>query len=227
MVKLSIIIITLNEEEWIRVILNSLKNQTFQDFEVIVADFNSIDNTRKIAKEFGCKITDGGKWSVGRNNGVKLANANYLLFLDADCYLPPNFLEENLKEFINSKKGTGTVPLKPISLKSFDKTFFKLYDYWSILMSKFSPHCAGCGIFALKKVFNKIGGFDEKVIFAENHEFSNRAKPYGFIILPREMYTSVRRMDDMGRFKFVWSYIYSGLYRLFNKEIKKELFKYD
>ena len=41
-------------------LLDSIQNQTFKDYEIIVADADSKDNTRKIAKEFGCRIVEGG-----------------------------------------------------------------------------------------------------------------------------------------------------------------------
>ena len=76
-------------------------------------------------------------------------------------------------------------------------------------------------------MFNKVGGFDENIVFAEDHALALKTLQDGFIILPRHMYTSVRRMDKDGRFKFVCKYIYSGLYRIFYKEITRELFEYD
>lgn len=225
--KLSCIIITLNEEEWLPKLLDSLKSQSFQDFEIIVADYNSKDKTREIAKEYGCRVVRGGTYSSGRNNGAKAAKADYLLFLDADCILPQDFLLVNYYVFERIGAGTATVPLLPISDRRIDKILYKTYDYWSRLMYWFSPHCAGCGIFAKKEIFKKIGGFNEKIVFAENHDFTRRAKKYGFVILPRPIYTSVRRLDKDGRFKFAIKYLYAGLYRLFYKEIDKELFKYN
>ncbi len=225
--ELSCIIITLNEEKYLPLLLESLKKQTFHNIETIVADFHSKDKTREIAKRYGCRVTLGGNYTVGRNNGARIARADYLLFLDADSTLPENFLEVNFTKFKESGKGTGTVPVKPLSDKLVDKAFFGFYNLWSYLMSGFSPHCAGCGIFARKDVFDAIGGFDEKVVFAENHDFTRRAKDYGFIILPVPMYTSVRRMEKEGRFKFMAKYVYSGLYRLFYKEIDREIIKYE
>lgn len=225
--ELSCIIIALNEEKYLPKLLKSLKKQTFKNFEIIVADYNSTDKTREIARRYGCRITRGGNYSVGRNNGAKVARGKYFLFLDADSSLPRNFLEVNFKVFKESGKGTGTVPLKPLSERYFDKVFFKLYDYWSRAMSRISPHCAGCGIFVKKDIFKKVEGFDERVVFAENHDFTRRAKKYGFITLPEYMYTSVRRMDKEGRLKFVIKYVYAGLYRLFKQEITKEIFEYE
>ena len=188
---------------------------------------NSTDNTRRIAKRYGCEVIQGGDYCVGRNNGGYSAKAPYLLFLDADCELPEDFIEVNLKAFIKSKKGCGTTTVKPLSKRYFDKTFFWIYDRYSRMIQYISPHCCGGSIWVKRSTFNKIGGFDENIKFAENHDLTRRGKPYGFIILPRHMYTSVRRLDKDGRFKFVFKYIYAGLYRIFYKEINQELFEYD
>jgi len=224
---LSIVIISLNEEKHLPILLESLKKQTFKDFEIILADNHSIDKTREIAKSHGCIITDGGNWTIGRNKGAKLAKADYILFLDADSYLPSKFLEINFPIFQKSKAGSGTVHLKPLSKKPFDIFFYKLYDIWSIIMSRFSPHCAGCGFIVKTEIFKKLGGLNEKLIFAEHHDFTRRAKKYKFIILPHPMHTSVRRMDKDGRLKFIGKYIYAGLYRLFYKEIDNQIIKYE
>ena len=48
---ISIVIPTLNEEKYLSKLLKSIKNQTFKDYEIIVSDNNSKDNTKKIAKK--------------------------------------------------------------------------------------------------------------------------------------------------------------------------------
>lgn len=58
--KLSIIIPTYNEEEYLPKLLEGIKSQDFEDYEIIVADANSTDKTREIAEVYGCKIVDGG-----------------------------------------------------------------------------------------------------------------------------------------------------------------------
>lgn len=224
--ELSIIIITLNEQVLLPRLLESIKQQDYKNYEIIVADYNSKDRTREIAKGYKCKITDGGGYSTGRNNGARIAKGEYLLFLDADSYLPNDYLRVNLMKLKFSKKSFGTTNVKPISNKYFDRFFFEFYNLFQIITSFFSPHCVGASIFVRKNVFDKVGGFDESIIFAENHQFSKKCKPFGFIILPIPIYTSVRRLDKEGRFKFFIKYIYSGLYRILYKEIDKELFEY-
>ena len=55
---LSIIIPTYNEEEYLPVLLESIKQQDFSDYEIIVADADSKDNTVKIAEEYGCIVVE-------------------------------------------------------------------------------------------------------------------------------------------------------------------------
>lgn len=225
--ELSCIIITKNEEKYLPILLKSLKKQTYKNFEIIVADFNSKDKTRIIAKKYGCKIVSGGKASKARNNGARVSKGKYLLFLDADSRLPENFIETNLNEFIKSGKGIGTVEVRPDSNKLVYIIFYKIYDLWVRLLSKIIPHSAGCSIFTTKKVFKKIKGFDESVIFAEDHDYAKRAKKYGFIILPIHIYTSIRRFEKEGLLKVAFKIVYGGFFRIFIKEVDKPLFKYE
>ena len=94
-VMLSVIIPTYNEENYLGVLLECLKNQTFRDFEVIVADADSKDKTREIAKKTDTKIVKGGRQAFGRNNGAKSARGDILVFMDADLSFDNEFLIGN------------------------------------------------------------------------------------------------------------------------------------
>ena len=113
----SIIIPTYNEEEYLPVLLESIKEQDFDDYEVIVADANSTDRTREIAEEYGCIVVDGGLPGVGRNNGAKVAKGEYLLFLDSDLQLTEDYLRDVLYEFQIENVGIGITQMKPLSNK--------------------------------------------------------------------------------------------------------------
>ena len=97
--KFSIIIPTYNEEEYLPKLLESIKSQDFTDYEVIVADAQSNDNTREIAKEYGCIVVEGGLPGVGRNKGAEVAKGEVLLFLDSDLELTKNYLANVIEEF--------------------------------------------------------------------------------------------------------------------------------
>ncbi len=227
---LSIIIITKNEEKYLPKLLESLKNQTFKDYEIIVSDANSTDKTREIAKQHGCKIVEGGLPAKGRNNGAKEAKHNLLLFLDSDVVLPSNFLKNTLKEFKEKNLGCATVVYKPISDKKRDKF---IHLIWNAIMKSFqytNPHSGGCCIFCKKEAFNKVGGFDEKLYQAEDLAFVKQVKEEGYkfrLLKSEPLFMSVRRLEKEGRLKFSIKYIYGGLYRLFYKEIDKKIYEYE
>lgn len=108
----SIIITTKNEEKNMKNILESLKNQTFKDFEIIVVDNNSIDKTKEISKEYGALVFDKGpERSAQRNYGVSKALGKYVLILDADMILEKEILNEM---FLKSE---SDIELKCITMK--------------------------------------------------------------------------------------------------------------
>lgn len=77
---LSIIIPTFNEEKYLPILFESLQKQTFNNFEIIVADNNSTDATRSIALAAGARVVGGGLPAGGRNMGAKFAQGEWLLF---------------------------------------------------------------------------------------------------------------------------------------------------
>ena len=91
--QISIIIPTLNEEEYLPKLLESIQQQRFKDMEIIVADAGSKDKTVQIAKTHGCKVTAGGLPGKGRNEGAKVAKGDVLFFIDSDAFLPSHFLD--------------------------------------------------------------------------------------------------------------------------------------
>ncbi len=59
-----------------------------------MADADSRDATRSIAASRGCRVVPGGRIAQGRNAGARVAQGDYLLFLDADVTITPTFIEE-------------------------------------------------------------------------------------------------------------------------------------
>jgi glycosyltransferase involved in cell wall biosynthesis len=183
---LSIVIPTLNEEEYLPRLLTCLRRQSFRDFEVIVADANSIDRTREIATAFGCKIVEGGLPAHGRNQGAQAAKNDLILFLDADVILPGDFLEKALKEFNGRDLDIATFSLIPLSEKKGSKVLFNFfYNYPLRIFEDKWPHGA-MGILVKKWLHQKIGGFDQNIKIAEDHDYVQRASKiakFGLILL--------------------------------------------
>ena len=198
---LSIIIPTYNEEEYLPVLLESIKKQSFTDYEIIVADANSADKTREIAEEYGCIVVDGGLPAVGRNNGAKVAEGEILLFLDSDLELTDEYLRKAIYEFRMERLGIAITQMKPLSSKVEDKIFHDFANRFMISVEKIKPHGAGCyGIIAKKELHDMCGGFDESLTFGEDTDYIERlAKKEPFKVLRNaKIGVSTRRLEEEG-----------------------------
>ena len=229
---LSIVIITKNEEKCLPRLLRSIRGQSFgkfgEDYEIIVADAQSCDLTREIAQAFDCRIVEGGLPSVGRNNGARAALGDIIIFMDADGAIPEGFLEKIIREFTKRKLDCGTTFYKPMSRKIIDRVLYKLYSLWAFFMQYLSPHAGGYCIIVRREIFKRAGGFDEKMLFTEDHEFAKACSKIGKF---RMLYSSFvfgdfRKIEKEGRIRLFVKFITAELYRIFVGKIKGNLFEY-
>ncbi|MBN1503131.1 glycosyltransferase [Candidatus Woesearchaeota archaeon] len=226
---LSIIIPTLNEEKYLPILLTSIKNQSFKDYEIIVSDNFSKDKTRLIAKKYGCRVIDGGLPAKARNEGAKNARGEFLLFLDADTILPSEFLRVLLSQQRRKNFDIASVYLRPENRNIFDNLLCFFMNIYFYLLQQIWPHASGMCIFARKKIHDDIDGFNHKIKLGEDHDYVIRASRKGkfsYLLKPYILF-SIRRLSKEGRLGLVIKYIYSEIYRLFNKEIKKDIFEYE
>lgn len=99
--KYSFIVPVYNGSEFIRRCLDSIQNQTFKDFECIVLDDCSTDNTEEIAMQYAANddrfVVIGSEENCGvgytRKKGVKLSKGEFIIFIDSDDLLLPDFLD--------------------------------------------------------------------------------------------------------------------------------------
>lgn len=229
---ISIIIPAFNEEKYLPLLLKKLKRQTFQNFELIVADAFSTDRTRKIALSFSCKIVDGGLPAKGRNEGAKIAKGDLLLFLDADnIYLEDDFLEKAINLFNKKKLDVAGFFVFPNG-HLFDLFVYSLYYFFAFLTQGVLPHATNA-ILVKKEIFQKVGGFDESILMGEDHHFVRKAKQYGkFQLLPISIITSARRQRKMGFLKLYFTYFLGGILLFltkkfdFLKKLQKKFFSH-
>lgn len=207
---ISVIITTKNEQNYIESCLKSIKNQTYKPIEIIVSDSCSTDDTVKIAKKYADKVVVK-KTNIpkGKNLGVKYAKGKILIFVDGDTILSKKFIERAVK---NLRKNDFTVGI----LKPQEKNWKA--EFTCILWSKFLPKLAlfmrmpafpGCSVFCMKReIFKKISGFDEKMDFLEDVNFSRRIAKIGKIKWDKNLvsYTSMRKFEKEGYLKwfFLW-----------------------
>lgn len=106
MIKLSIVVPIYNVEEYLGKCIESLLNQDYKDYEIILVNDGSKDNSEKIAKEYQKKhkgriklfTKENGGLSSARNFGIEKASGEYIFFVDSDDYIKENCLATIMKK---------------------------------------------------------------------------------------------------------------------------------
>ena len=236
---LSIIIIAYNEERYISGILNSLIDQSHKNFEVIVVDSNSTDNTETVAKKFSkyfdefrfLKLDEAKGPAYGRNKGAEIARYDKLLFLDADTLIKNDFIERITRETEYHKVDVGTCPIRIAEKEVISNIGAYFLNLFLFILNPFYSSAYGACLFSTKKVHLKVGGFDENIGVCEDCNYVKKARrlyKFKFRIFKPYFYTSDRRAKSEGGLIFMWKYIKIHLYRMLTgKEILVNSIKYD
>lgn len=226
---LSIVIPTYNEEEYLPRLLASIRSQRFEGYEIIVADAKSTDRTRQVAERFGAKVVDGGMPGPGRNLGAAAAQGDLLLFLDADVILPDvDWLARKVEQFRRRKLDAGTCLVKPLGGKVIDRFAHGVFNAHMMATQFVMAHAPGFCIFAAKALHDRIGGFDESIKLAEDHDYVDRASRIGKfrVMTGSRIRVSVRRFERDGRFSIFAKYLLAELYLLAGSQIRTDRFRY-
>ncbi len=223
---ISIIIPTYNEEKYLGNLLDDLRNQTYKKFEIIISDAFSNDKTRDIAKYFNAIVVDGGKPSVGRNNGAFIAKGDIIVFLDADVRIKNNFIEQALSSFL-SKQYDLASGLFDTSTKSL---FFKcIYGIWNLskILRQFTNNPDADGQFLMFKtnVFKDLNGFRVELVIGEDADIVQRAKKMGykFGVLKVKYIPSERRYKKVGFVRVAIGSLLGGISASLNIKILQRI----
>ena len=171
----SIIIPLYNKENFIENTLKSVLDQIFTDFEIIIINDGSTDNSHEKVLKFNdsriqyfYKENEGV--SVARNYGISKVKSNYITFIDADDYWYPDFLKimhNNIESFPEQKVFSAAIEVEILkriipSQYSIKKTGdLELVNYFKA-SKKQTAICTSCAVFH-KSIFNEIGNFDPKI----------------------------------------------------------------
>jgi len=227
--KFSVVIPTLNEEILLPGLLKDLQGQTLRDFEVIVADAGSQDRTREIARQHGARVIEGGLPAVGRNRGARASSGDFLVFLDADTRVAKDFLEKAYAEIEERFLDLATCEFVPITQNALDRLLHDFSNLAVKLSQIADPHAPGFCIIISRRLFNRVGGFNENLKMAEDHELVRRAgqiRPMR-VLNSVKVHVSVRRLEKEGRARLVSKYVAVELYRILLGEVKTDIFKYE
>jgi len=226
---LSIIIPTYNEEEYLPRLLASIRSQRFEGYEIVVADADSTDRTREIAERFGAKVVDGGMPGPGRNLGARAAKGDLLLFLDADVILPDvEWLGSKVEQFERRKLDAATCMIKPLGGKLIDKVTHNVFNAHMMATQFVMAHAPGFCIFARRELHDAIGGFDESITLAEDHDYVDRAGKVGKfrVMTGSRIRVSVRRFERDGRLPIYAKFLLAELHIMARGPIRHDGFNY-
>jgi glycosyltransferase involved in cell wall biosynthesis len=195
----SVIIPTLEEENYLPALLAGLANQTYGNLEVIVVDNHSNDNTVQIARNSGAFVVFNEQYniSMSRNLGAKASYGSILVFIDADTIPEASFIEQAVQ-----KLSEGAIMVSP-SLISTDNFLISL---GRLIKETVIPRRTSACLAVAWEDFQAVGGFDETCLpqdnCSEEENFIRRLEAIGTPVWLTFTYagTSSRRLSGQGFF---------------------------
>ena len=175
--KVSIIIRTKNEEQWIEICIKKILEQTYKNFEIIIIDSYSTDKTLKKVQKFKLKSYKIKKFTPGKaiNLGVKKSSGDYLVCLSAHCIpVDKNWLKNLIKDL--DKKNVVAIYGKQSPLpysNPLDKR--DLYNTFGLekRIQKKDTFFHNANSAFTRKIWNKIK-FDEKILHIEDRIWAQK-----------------------------------------------------
>lgn len=218
MKKVSVIVPCYNQAEFLNEALESVLQQSVQDWECIIVNDGSLDNTRMIGQVWEGKDTrfkyveiENGGISNARNFGINKADGEFILPLDADDKISSDYIELAIKEFENDST-VKVVYCKAMKFGAqngiWNLKLFSLYD----LALENMIFCSGL---YRKSDWERVGGYDS------NMEHGLEDWEFWISMLKNE--GTVKQLDIIGFYYRIKS---NSRNKTFDEKQKEELYKY-
>lgn len=228
----SIIVPTYNREKQILRAVESILNQSYQDFELIIVDDGSKDNTEAVIQEIDdtriryIKLSENQGVAHARNIGIQEAKYEYIAFLDSDDEWLPEKLELQMRKMCASSKKTGLVFCRMSGKnrnsedrfvcppENYKKEILEGSIFYPLLMQNVIGTPA---MLVRKKCLEEVGGFKEALQCLEDWELILRIADKWQIGFVDKILVEVHKSDgsvstNMGGFLVARCYMVS-LYR--------------
>lgn len=169
----SVIIPTKNSSKTIAKCLQSIKNQTYSNVEILIVDALSSDGTKEISLQHGAQvITLDGERTKAKNYGTLKSRGEFVFFVDSDMVLEPNVVKECVEAFSYNGAAGVIIPERSIG----PGFWIKVRDFERGLYRNSKIESAR---FFLKKYVVEARGFDEDVIFFEESTLPQKLELLG------------------------------------------------
>jgi len=195
MPEVSVIIPTFNRAAWIPNAVDSVLNQTFRDFELIVVDDGSTDNTPEALERFSSRITIVAQPNRGvssaRNAGIRFSTGKYICFLDSDDLWKPRKLDIQLAAMSHHSEYkisyTDEIWIRNGRWANPKKRHQK-YSGW--IFPHLLPLCliSPSSIMIERSVMDDVGLFDESLPAGEDYDLWLRiGSRYPILFIPEKL----------------------------------------
>jgi len=227
--EVTVVIPALNEAQGLPGLLDALARQSLEPQCVVVADAGSSDGTAELARARGARVVPGGLPGPGRNAGAAVATTDLVLFLDADVLPDDAFIEVLVREFRSQGLGVATTLFAPLEPTPGDQLACDVVNMYLQLVQHVSPHAAGFCILVERSLHEMIGGFDETVVLAEDHDYVQRASKLASfgVVSATQLPVSMRRIHKEGLVRLAFKYVYCEMFALTGTPIHRVPFDYE
>ena len=234
---ISVIIPTYNREKFLEIAIESVLNQSYKKFELIVVDDGSTDNTSQILKKYS-NITELYQKNSGvasaRNYGIKKAKYEWIAFLDSDDSWMSDKLQKQVKFHKNSNllfshtdetwiRDQKIIKKKPYQSKPSGNCFLDNISFCKISPSTVLLHTS---------ILEKVGNFDENLKICEDYDLwlrASREYKIGYIneelIIKTAGHKGQLSFSEFGIDRYKVVALKKQLNSDFHKEVKEELIK--
>jgi len=191
----SVIIPTYNRSAWLKGAIDSVLAQTFSDFELLVVDDGSTDDTRQLVAGYGDRVgyihqPNRGP-SAARNLGIKNARAEWICFLDSDDRWLKRKLQTQV-ELVTKNPDVKVCYTDEIWIRNGvrvnPKKIHRKYSGW--IYQRCLPLCiiSPSSVMVHRQVFEKVGLFDEQLPVCEDYDLWLRiSSQYPITFIPKPL----------------------------------------
>lgn len=187
--RVAVVATVLNERATVRGLIRALRRQSQAPAEIVIVDGGSADGTWEIlTRQQGIKAFQrAGNRSVGRNWGVEQSRSPIIAFTDAGCIPDPNWLEELVKPFGHSEVEVVSGYYRAEPRDVFEKCLVPYVLVMPDVAGRTEFYPATRSMALSRSVWDKSGGFDQRLSHNEDYAFAHKLKGLGvnFCFAPR------------------------------------------
>jgi len=223
MPKISIVTATYNRGDVLPRAIESIKRQTFRDYEHIIVDDGSTDDTKKVVSHVDdsrikyVRLNTNMGCAAAFNKGVEEARGEYISFLDSDDEYLPQRLEITNKVLDQRSEKIGGVfhGLRIVGNNKKKSHFIEEKDFTVEDFREQNPICGTSNTMYRASVFDRVGGFDEQLMSTVDYDFQIRvAKKFNLVGINKLL---CKRYDTVDGLQDDFEKVHQGISRFIDK----------